>query len=107
MKARDAWIGWGEQERQQNLQRIVNNGRFLILPWVQVHGFGEYDSLPLCPSSCRTTGRRNMAIGRCCWRRLWMPSVSRVPAIALPTGFTWAKRRAVDAWTGTRSASNP
>ena len=27
MKARDAWIGWGEQERQQNLQRIVNNGR--------------------------------------------------------------------------------
>jgi Domain of unknown function (DUF4338) len=32
MKARDVWIGWGEQQRQQNLQR-----------------FGEYDSLPVCP----------------------------------------------------------
>ena len=25
-------------ERQRNLQRIVNNGRFLILPWVRVKG---------------------------------------------------------------------
>ena len=41
MKARDAWIGWGEQERQQNLQRIVNNGRFLILPWVRVKGLAS------------------------------------------------------------------
>ena len=41
MKARDAWIGWGEQERQQNLQRIVNNGRFLILPWVRVRGLAS------------------------------------------------------------------
>ena len=41
MKARDAWIGWGQRERQQNLQRIVNNGRFLILPWVRVHGLAS------------------------------------------------------------------
>jgi hypothetical protein len=41
MKARDAWIGWGEQQRQQNLQRIVNNGRFLILPWVRVRGLAS------------------------------------------------------------------
>jgi hypothetical protein len=32
MKPRDIWIGWTDQQRQQNLQRIVNNGRFLILP---------------------------------------------------------------------------
>ena len=33
MEARDAWIGWGDEQRRRNLQRIVNNGRFLILPW--------------------------------------------------------------------------
>jgi hypothetical protein len=41
MKPRDAWIGWTDQQRQHNLQRVVNNGRFLILPWVQVHGLAS------------------------------------------------------------------
>jgi hypothetical protein len=33
---RDHWIGWGDQVRKCNLPRIVNNSRFLILPWIQV-----------------------------------------------------------------------
>jgi hypothetical protein len=33
---RDHWIGWNDRRRQRNLQLIVNNGRFLILPWVRV-----------------------------------------------------------------------
>jgi len=41
MKPRDAWIGWTDQERRQNLQRIVNNSRFLILPWVRVRGLAS------------------------------------------------------------------
>ena len=41
MQPRDAWIGWSEEERQRNLQRIVNNGRFLILPWVRVKGLAS------------------------------------------------------------------
>jgi len=41
MQARDAWIGWSDPQRQQNLQLIVNNGRFLILPWVQVKGLAS------------------------------------------------------------------
>ena len=36
MQARDAWIGWNDEQRQSNLQAVVNNGRFLILPWVHV-----------------------------------------------------------------------
>jgi Domain of unknown function (DUF4338) len=32
MRARDEWIGWTDQQRQRNLQSIVNNSRFLILP---------------------------------------------------------------------------
>jgi hypothetical protein len=34
MAVRDRWIGWTEQARRAGLQRIVNNSRFLILPWV-------------------------------------------------------------------------
>jgi hypothetical protein len=36
MAARDAWIGWDDATRGRNLQRVVANSRFLILPWVRV-----------------------------------------------------------------------
>jgi hypothetical protein len=36
MAARDRWIGWNDQQRKRNLQCIVNQSRFLILPWVHV-----------------------------------------------------------------------
>src|SRR5262249_29798526 len=38
MQARDGWIGWTDEQRRRHLQAIVNNGRFLILPWVNVKG---------------------------------------------------------------------
>lgn len=41
MAARDAWIGWSDGERTRNLQLIVNNSRFLILPWVRVKGLAS------------------------------------------------------------------
>lgn len=41
MKPRDVWIGWSEEQRKHNLQAIVNNGRFLILPWVHVKGLAS------------------------------------------------------------------
>ena len=31
---RDNWIGWSAEQRKRNLHLIVNNARFLILPWV-------------------------------------------------------------------------
>lgn len=36
MAVRDAWIGWGEQARRRNLQRVVTQSRFLIVPWAHV-----------------------------------------------------------------------
>lgn len=36
MRPRDTWIGWSDAARRANLPLLVNNGRFLILPWVQV-----------------------------------------------------------------------
>src|SRR5262245_23949074 len=41
MAARDQWIGWNPQQRTRNLQQIVNNSRFLILPWVRVQGLAS------------------------------------------------------------------
>jgi hypothetical protein len=34
--ARDRWIGWERPAREAHLGRVLNNARFLILPWVQV-----------------------------------------------------------------------
>ena len=42
MAARDQWIGWNQQQRAQNLQLVVNNSRFLILPWVRVAHLGSW-----------------------------------------------------------------
>lgn len=36
MAPRDRWIGWSDEQRKANLQKIVNNSRFLIFPWVAV-----------------------------------------------------------------------
>jgi hypothetical protein len=41
MAARDRWIGWNDQQRKRNLQCIVNQSRFLILPWVHVPGLAS------------------------------------------------------------------
>ena len=33
---RDTWIGWDKKDREKRLNLIVNNNRFLILPWIKV-----------------------------------------------------------------------
>jgi len=34
--ARDEFLKWGDTQRRQQLYRLANNTRFLILPWVRV-----------------------------------------------------------------------
>ncbi len=36
MAARDQWIGWDDEQRVRRLQRIVQNSRFLLMPWVRI-----------------------------------------------------------------------
>jgi len=38
---RDRWIGWSDAQRRQNLPYLVNNARFLILPWVHIRGLAS------------------------------------------------------------------
>jgi Domain of unknown function (DUF4338) len=41
MAARDEWIGWNGEQRAHQLQFIVNNSRFLMLPWVHIKGLAS------------------------------------------------------------------
>jgi len=39
---RDRWIGWSHEQRISRLHLIVNNARFLLLPWVHVHNLASW-----------------------------------------------------------------
>lgn len=42
LKDRDVWIGWNESDRSKRLIYVVNNSRFLLLPWVKVHNLASH-----------------------------------------------------------------
>lgn len=42
MKARDDWVGWDAEARKLKLQRLINNSRFLLLPWVHVPNLASH-----------------------------------------------------------------
>ena len=39
---RDRFIGWTHNQRKQNLHLVVNNARFLIMPWVEVPNLASH-----------------------------------------------------------------
>lgn len=42
LEARDTWLGWSLADRKARLHLIVNNSRFLIFPWIQIHNLASY-----------------------------------------------------------------
>jgi len=87
MAVRDRWIGWSAEERARNLPYIVNNSRFLILPWVRVKGLAS-KILGLCARQLpgdweRRYGRRPLLLetlvdgqrfaGTCYRAANWLP----------------------------------
>lgn len=40
--SRDEFIGWDDETRQRNLTRVVNNSRFLVLPWLSIAGLASH-----------------------------------------------------------------
>ena len=42
LAARDRWIGWERQRRQQNLPWVINNTRLLIFPWIRIGDLGSH-----------------------------------------------------------------
>jgi hypothetical protein len=41
LTARDQWIGWNQSQREARLSKIINNVRFLILPWVKIYNLAS------------------------------------------------------------------
>jgi len=39
---RDRWIGWTEHDRSQRLIYVLNNSRFLLLPWISVRNLASH-----------------------------------------------------------------
>ena len=39
---RDNFIGWTPQKREKNLSLVVDNPRFLILPWIEIPNLGSH-----------------------------------------------------------------
>ena len=97
---RDRFIGWSVAQREARLQLVVNNARFLILPWVQVRNLA---STVLARSSRRLPDDWQVATAtdRCCWRPSCSPTASPVPATAPQT------RRSDPRPRQTRRASYP
>jgi hypothetical protein len=42
VEARDRWIGWEPEVRRENLPYVINNSRFMILPWVEVEHLASH-----------------------------------------------------------------
>jgi hypothetical protein len=39
---RDRWIGWSEQRRSEKLNAVVQQSRFLLLPWIEVRHLASH-----------------------------------------------------------------
>jgi len=39
---RDKWIGWSHEQRKSQLHLVVNNARFLLLPWVHIRNLASW-----------------------------------------------------------------
>ncbi len=42
IRVRDSFIGWSKEQRKQHLNRIINNSRFLILPWISIENLASH-----------------------------------------------------------------
>lgn len=42
LRDRDPWIGWSPGQRRDNRHLVVNNSRFLLLPWVRVPNLASH-----------------------------------------------------------------
>lgn len=42
LEDRDNWIGWTAQDRSQRLIYVLNNSRFLLMPWIRIRNLASY-----------------------------------------------------------------
>ena len=42
LESRDTWIGWDDTDRKNNLEQVINNSRFLIIPTYSIKNLGSH-----------------------------------------------------------------
>ena len=100
MAVRDRWIGWDDATRARNLQRVVNNSRFLLLPWVAVRNLASA-VLARGLGQLVADWPRHYKLEPWLVETLWTPAATTGVATAPPTGSRWAPPAVEAAWTGT------
>src|SRR6266436_1911002 len=100
VKARDGFIGWSAQQRQQRLSLIVNNSRFLILSHVRVPHLASH-ILGIILRACAATGKANTR-SRPAWRKLSLSANAFLGSVTeQPTGCGWVRLAVAAATIGT------
>ncbi len=64
LRVRDRYIGWSDKQRKTYFNRIANNSRFLILPWVKVPNLASH---VLSLNIERLNDDWEKSFGRCLW----------------------------------------
>ena len=100
MAPRDRWIGWVDDQRKANLQKIINNSRFLILPWVEVKNLASR-ALSLAVKSVADDWQGCYGYRPVLMETLVDRKRFKGTSIRRPTGYTLEKRPAGVGWTGT------
>ncbi len=75
LAGRDSYIGWQQDQRLKNLQLVVNNARFLILPWIQSRAWPPR-SCPASRVNGPATGISDTATAPSCSRPSWRRSAT-------------------------------
>ena len=104
---RDKFIGWTSQLREKNLPLVVDNPRFLILPWIEIPNLGSHILALVAPPPCPRTGPSATTPPRCSSRHSSKPRA--IPALSTgpPAGPVSAPPRGGAATTGTSSTTSP
>jgi hypothetical protein len=97
MAPRDRYIGWEEQARRRNLARVVNNSRFLILPWVQIANLASH-ILSAVAARLKSDWRDRYAVEPALLETLVDRSRYLAHLIGRPTGSVLGRRKAVGEW---------
>lgn len=81
---RDGVIGWDRESRETNLHKVVNNVRFLILPWVRV----EHLASKVLAANLRVLASD--------WQRFYSQEMADLPVMSREALMELSKERLVD-----------
>ena len=99
---RDNFIGWTPLLREKNLPLVVDNPRFLILPWIEIPNLGSH-ILAIVRRACPRTGPSATTPRRCSSRPSSRRRATPAPSTGHRAGSPSEPPKGEDAMTGIRN----